>query len=62
MSIKRRVMRAYGGMDVYLHAFLTLNLGGGGQLYAPAALPTRKEPQILNEWEAGWPPGSAWPL
>jgi hypothetical protein len=47
--IKRRAMTAYGGMDVYLQAFLILTLGGGDQLYAPAALPLRKKPQIHNE-------------
>jgi hypothetical protein len=40
-------MKAYGGLDVYIHIFLTSALaGGGGQLHAPAALPPGKEAPV----------------
>jgi hypothetical protein len=40
-------MKAYGGVDVQVHIFFTSALvGGGGQLYAPAALPPEKEPPV----------------
>jgi hypothetical protein len=37
-------MKAYGGVDIQIHIFLTLALAG--QLRAPAALPPRKEPPV----------------
>jgi hypothetical protein len=39
-------MKAYGGVDMYIHVFLTSTLVRGGQLYAPAALAPRKEPPV----------------
>jgi hypothetical protein len=34
-------MKAYGGVDVQIHIFLTwARVGGKGQLLAPPALPT----------------------
>jgi hypothetical protein len=41
-------MKVYGGVDVYIHIFLTLALAGGEcQLHALAALPGGKEPPTL---------------
>jgi hypothetical protein len=49
-------MKAYGGVDVYIHIFLTSALAGGsGHLHAPVALPPEKEPS-----EVGWTPDSVW--
>jgi hypothetical protein len=37
---KHYAMKAYGEVDVYIHAALTSPIvGGGGQLHAPAILP-----------------------
>jgi hypothetical protein len=36
-------MKQYGGVEVKLHAFLTVILDGGGQLDVPTVLPSRKE-------------------
>jgi hypothetical protein len=37
-------MKAYGGVDVEIHVFLTSALvRGDGQFYAPASLPPGKE-------------------
>jgi hypothetical protein len=46
-------MKAYGGVDVYIHIFLTSTLVGDGQLHAPAALlPGERAPGI--HWIGGW--------
>jgi hypothetical protein len=40
-------MKAYGGVAVETHVFLTSALVGvSGQLHAPAALPPGKEPPV----------------
>jgi hypothetical protein len=40
-------MKTYGGMDVYIHIFLTSALAGAEWLvYAPAALTQGKEPAL----------------
>jgi hypothetical protein len=40
-------MKAYGGVDVYIHVFLTSALVGGEcQFHALVALPPEKEPQV----------------
>jgi hypothetical protein len=49
-------MKAYGGVDLQLHVFLTSELVGGGQIHAPAALPPGKEPPVPIGKEAVWAP------
>jgi hypothetical protein len=45
-------MKAYGGLDVYIHVFLTSALVGGGHLHAPAAFtPGERVPGI--HWVGG---------
>jgi hypothetical protein len=40
-------MKTYGGVDVYIHIFLTSVLGGvSGQLQAPTALHPGTEPSV----------------
>jgi hypothetical protein len=36
-------MKVYVGLEVFL---AILDLGGGGQIHTPAALPPRKEPSL----------------
>jgi hypothetical protein len=36
----------YGGMEIWLHIFLTLALDGGEKLHTPAALIGRKNPWV----------------
>jgi hypothetical protein len=44
---KQHTTKAYWGVEVELHAFLTSALDGGeGQLHAPAALPAGREPLL----------------
>jgi hypothetical protein len=45
-------MKAYGGVDVLIHIFLT---SVSGQLYAQAALPLGKEPQYPLDRRLGGP-------
>lgn len=46
-------MKAHGGVEVHLHAALTLALGGvSGHLHTPAAISSRKEP-LSAHW-CGW--------
>jgi len=40
-------MKAYWGVEIYIHGFLTLALDGvSGQLHGPAALLPGKEPPV----------------
>jgi hypothetical protein len=39
-------MKAYGGVDVNIHVFLTSTLVGGDQFHNPAALPPGKGPPV----------------
>jgi hypothetical protein len=48
-------MKAYRGVDVYIHLFLTSALVGGGQLHAPAALPPGKAPPVPLDRRLGGP-------
>jgi hypothetical protein len=44
---KHHAIKTYWGVEVYLHAFLTLALDGGEwSAHAPAALPRGKEPPL----------------
>jgi len=45
----------YGGVEMYLCAFLTPALDCGGQLHVMAALPLSKEPMVSAEQEAPEP-------
>jgi hypothetical protein len=54
-------MKAYGGVNVKIHIFLTSALvGGSGQLHAPAALHPGEKPPVSIGWEAGWAPEPVW--
>jgi hypothetical protein len=46
-------MKAYEGVDVYTHVFLTSALVGGGQFHAPAALPPGERARGTH-WQGGW--------
>jgi hypothetical protein len=50
-------MKAYVGVDVHIHIFLTSALVGGvsGQLHAPAALPRWKNPRYKLNKRLFWP-------
>jgi hypothetical protein len=47
-------MKTYGGVGVWIHVFLTLEVSG--ELHAPAALLPGKEPPAPIGQEAGWAP------
>jgi hypothetical protein len=49
-------LKAYGGADVQLYSFLTSPLDGEWLASTPATLPSRKEPPVPTEHEAGWTP------
>ena len=50
-------IKAYGGAEVQLHFFLSLELAGGEWhlLHTPATLCPGKEHLAATEREAGWP-------
>jgi hypothetical protein len=48
-------MKAYSGVDVQTHVFLTSVLVGGGQLHAPAALLPGKDPRNPLDRRFGGP-------
>jgi hypothetical protein len=52
--------KAQGGMEVDVSSFLTLALGGYGQLHAPSALSPGKEPPVTTGQGAGWAPQPIW--
>lgn len=48
-------MKAYGGMNVQRHAFLTYAIAGGDcEPHVPAALPSGKEHVVPAQLQAGW--------
>jgi hypothetical protein len=47
-------MKAYGGVDVYIHIFLTLALVCEWLLHTPATLPLQKERAPSTYWIGGW--------
>jgi hypothetical protein len=55
-------MKAYTGVDIEIHVFLTLTkyLEVRGQLHAPAALSPGKAHPVSIGKEAGWAPKFAW--
>jgi hypothetical protein len=51
--VRLYAMKACGGVDVYIHIFLTSALlEVSCQIHTPAA----KEPPVLIEWESGYAP------
>jgi hypothetical protein len=51
------IMRRYGVIDVYLHAFLIRHqVGATGHLYSLVDLSPGKEHPIETGYEAGWAP------
>jgi hypothetical protein len=55
-------MQTYGGVEVQLHAFLTLTLVGSewSASRSGRALPPRKGPRVPTEGEALWAPEPVW--
>jgi hypothetical protein len=54
-------MKAYGGMDVYIHVFLILTLCGGewSDSRPGRFIPTQKPPVTIGQ-EVGWTPEPVW--
>jgi len=53
-------MKTYGGKEVYLHAFLTPSLDGGGWSASRSARFTPGEGTLGTCWRGGWVcPGAA---
>jgi hypothetical protein len=56
-------MKTNGGVDVYIHIFLTLALERGGWLVSrPGRFTLGKEPPVPIGQEAGWAPEPVWTL
>jgi len=56
-------MKAYWGMEIDIHAFLTSALDGmNGQLHFPAARRSGKELAVPTKEEAQWVPVLVWTL
>jgi hypothetical protein len=54
-------MKTHGGVDVYIHIFLTSALvGGKWSALRPAALPPGKELPVPIRYEAVWAPEAIW--
>ena len=49
-----QAMKKYGGMKVYVHAFLISTLGRSSKLLASPALPPQKEPSLPSKWKTLW--------
>jgi hypothetical protein len=47
-------MKAYGGVDVYIHIFLTLALVGGEQSTSRPSCFTHRERAHTTYWTGGW--------
>jgi hypothetical protein len=51
-----QAMKAYAGLEVYLHSFLTLALTEvSSHLHADRS-------RLPTEWRAGWAPQAAWAI
>jgi hypothetical protein len=54
-------MKAYMGVDVYIHIFLTSALAGGEwSASRPGSFTPRKEPPVPIVQEVGWTPEPVW--
>jgi hypothetical protein len=54
-------MKMYGGVDVYIHVFLTSALVGGEcSASHPRCFTLRKEPPVSTGQEAWWAPQLVW--
>jgi len=55
--VHMHTMKAYGGLEEHLHAFLTSTVGGGDLFCIPATLKIGKQPPAGSTEEvAGWSP------
>jgi hypothetical protein len=62
-EFKHYIMKAYGGMDIQIHIFLTSALvGGEWSVSRPAALSPGKEPEVPIIQEGWWTPEPIWTI